>query len=54
MTPDVLVEWMAFAHIWYFTGLNLDPKAGYPASGFVVVFQSLQASSKMLPKVAMN
>jgi hypothetical protein len=54
ITPDILVEWMAFAHIWEITGSNLDQKAGYPASGFVVFFQSLPASSKMLPKVTMN
>jgi hypothetical protein len=51
MSPDVLVEWMAFAPIWEITRSNLDPKAGYPVSGIVVVFQSLQASSKMLLKV---
>jgi hypothetical protein len=38
MTPDVLVQWMAFAHIWEVTGSNLDPNAGYPALGFIVVF----------------
>jgi hypothetical protein len=48
MTPDIFVEWMAFANIWEITRSNLDPKAGYPASGLVLVFQSLQASSNML------
>jgi hypothetical protein len=54
MAPDILVEWMAFDHTGEIAGSNLDPKAGYPTSGFVVVFQSLQASSKILPKVTMN